>query len=87
MNHTQKIIGFSYMTWAWGLLIAITLLAWWLGTAEQSLAALGVIVTACFKVWIIAYQFMELKIAPAPLRLGFLLWVISIGAVLIYLIS
>ena len=87
LNQTQKIIGLSHMTWAWGLLMAITILAWKLGTLDQSLAALGVIVTACFKVWIIAHQFMELKIAPAPLRLGFLLWVIGIGAVLIYLIS
>lgn len=87
MHYAQKFLGLSHMTWAWGLLMAITLLAWWLGTAEQSLVVLGVIVTACLKVWIIAYQFMELKIAPAPLRSGFLVWVISIGAILIYLIS
>ncbi len=67
--------------------MAITLLAWWLGTAEQSFATQGVIATACLKVWIIAYQFMELKIAPTPLRLGFLLWVIVIGSILIYLTS
>ena len=90
MTHSKTIIGLSSMTWAWFLLVAVTMLAWWLAEGEQKIAGAtttAIFLTASVKIWIIGYQFMELKIAPAFLRYGFLLWVIGIGAVLIYLIS
>ena len=78
------------MTWAWVLLVAVTLLAWWLAEVEQKLAVattMAIIFTACVKIWIIGYQFMELKIAPAFLRYGFLLWLVAISCILIFLIT
>ena len=78
------------MTWAWFLLVVVTMLAWWLAEGEQKIAratTMAIFLTASVKIWIIGYQFMELKIAPAFLRYGFLLWVIGICAVLIYLIT
>ena len=78
------------MTWAWFLLVAVTMLAWWLAEGEQKIAGAtitAIFLTASVKIWIIGNEFMELKIAPVFLRYGFLLWVVGIGAVLIYLIT
>ena len=78
------------MTWAWILLVTVTMLAWWLAEGEQKLAVattMAIILTACVKIWIIGYQFMELKIAPAFLRYGFLLWLVAISCILIFLIT
>ncbi len=76
------------MTRAWLVLVSMTALAWWFGVSAQDavnatqVALLGVIATACIKIWIIGYQFMELRIAPAGLRYGFLAWVVGIGVIL-----
>ena len=78
------------MTWAWFLLVAVTMLAWWLAEGEQKIAGAtttAIFLTASVKIWIIGNEFMELKIAPVFLRYGFLLWVVGIAAVLIYLIT
>lgn len=67
---------------AWAALMIATGLSWWFGqtaqgTADYSQAAMaGVIITAFIKVWIIGYQFMELKSAPWWLRLVFNAWTI-----------
>ena len=76
------------MTWAWFLLVAVTMLAWWLAEGEQKIAGattMAIFLTASVKVWIIGYQFMELKIAPAFLRYGFLLWLVAISFTLLFL--
>lgn len=78
------------MTGAWFLLIAVTMLAWWLAEGEQKMAGAtttAIFITAFVKIWIIGYQFMELKLAPAFLRYGFLLWLIAISCILAFLIS
>lgn len=78
------------MTWAWFLLVAITMLAWWLAEGEQKMAdatTKAIFLTAAAKIWVIGYQFMELKLAPAFLRYGFLSWLISISCILVLLIS
>ena len=78
------------MTRAWFLLIAVTMLAWWLAEGEQKMAGAtttAIFITAFVKIWIIGYQFMELKLAPAFLRYGFLLWLIAISCILAFLIS
>ena len=78
------------MTGAWFLLIAVTMLAWWLAEGEQKMAGAtttAIFITAFVKIWIIGYQFMELKVAPAFLRYGFLLWLIAISCILAFLIS
>ena len=76
------------MTWAWFLLVAVTMLAWWLAEGEQKIAGAtttAIFLTASVKIWIIGYQFMELKIAPAFLRYGFLLWLVTISCTLLSL--
>ena len=76
------------MTWAWFLLIAVTMLAWWLAEGGQKIAGAtttAIFLTASVKIWIIGYQFMELKIAPAFLRYGFLLWLVTISCALLFL--
>ena len=78
------------MTWAWFLLVAVTMLAWWLAEGEQKIAGAtttAIFVTACVKIWIIGYQFMELKIAPAFLRYSFFLWLAAISCTLVFLIT
>ncbi|MBK6658319.1 MAG: cytochrome C oxidase subunit IV family protein [Proteobacteria bacterium] len=78
----------SSTTWAWLALVAMTLLAWSLGVFGQAsasdarLATLGVIATACMKVWLIARQFMDLRIAPPWLRYGFSAWIVAVGTLL-----
>ena len=52
------------MTWAWFLLVAVTMLAWWLADGEQEIAGgttTAIFLTACVKIWVIGFQFMELK--------------------------
>ena len=90
MNHSKQIIGLSLMTWAWFLLVAVTMLAWWLAEGEQKIAGAtttAIFLTACVKIWIIGYQFMELKIAPAFLRYSFFLWLVAISCTLVFLIT
>ena len=90
MNNSKQIIGLSLMTWAWLLLVAVTMLAWWLAEGEQKMAGattMAIFLTACVKIWVIGYQFMELKIAPAFLRYGFLLWLVTISCTLLFLFT
>ncbi len=78
------------MTWAWFLLVAVTMLASWLAEGEQKMAGAttaAIFLTASAKIWIIGYQFMELKLAPAFLRYGFLLWLVAISCTLVFLIT
>ena len=78
------------MTWAWFLLVAVTMLASWLAEGEQKMAGAAtaaIFLTASAKIWIIGYQFMELKVAPAFLRYGFLLWLVAISCTLVFLIT
>ena len=88
MNHSKQIIVLSLMTWAWFLLVAVTMLAWWLAEGEQNMAGattMAIFLTASVKIWVIGYQFMELKVAPAFLRYGFLLWLVAISCTLLFL--
>tara|TARA_B100000963_G_C22484904_1_gene606453 strand:+ start:719 stop:994 length:276 start_codon:yes stop_codon:yes gene_type:complete len=90
MNNSKQIIGLSLMTWAWLLLVAVTMLAWWIAEGEQKMpgsTTMAIFLTACVKIWVIGYQFMELKLAPAFLRYGFLLWLIAITCSLVFLIT
>ena len=76
------------MTWAWFLLVAVTMLAWWLAEGEQKLPVpppRQFFSRPSVKIWVIGYQFMELKIAPAFLRYGFLLWLVAISCTLLFL--
>lgn len=74
---------------AWLALIGATLIAWWLGETihdaqgDMRIAVAGVIATAFVKVWLVGFQFMELRHAPRWLRHGFDLWVVAIAITLV----
>ena len=89
MNTIIRIQGLSVMTWAWFVLVGMTVLAWWFGTASDSpdRVIVGVIITAAIKIWVIGYQFMELHHAPSFLHYAFVLWLIVISTVLLLLLG
>ena len=76
-------------TLAWAVLAGATLLAALFGHAARHgrgtmrLAVTGIILTAFAKIWLIGFQFMELKTAPRLLRHAFDLWVIGITTALL----
>ena len=80
-------------TLTWILLLAGTLLAWALGLSAQrghgigNMAKSGVILTAFLKVWLVGFQFMELRSAPRVLRFAFDAWVLCICIALIVIMT
>ena len=74
---------------AWLVLMAATGIAWWFGRAAQSAQGnaraemAGIIAIAAVKVWIIGFQFMEIKAAPKVLQYGFSAWLIGVSFALI----
>ncbi|MCK9284917.1 MAG: cytochrome C oxidase subunit IV family protein [Rhodocyclaceae bacterium] len=88
-NEKQSIAAIAPLTLAWGILVAATGIGWWFGHTAQiaqdgaRLSIAGVIVTAFFKVWLIGFQFMELKRAPRWLRHGYDAWVIVVCVTLV----
>jgi heme/copper-type cytochrome/quinol oxidase subunit 4 len=58
----------------WLVLIAATLISWWIGTGDAASPQLGtaaVFVVVFIKVRLVGLYFMELRDAPLPLRLLF----------------
>ena len=58
----------------WLVLIAATLISWWIGTDDAAKPQLGtavVLVVVLIKVRLIGLYFMELRDAPLPLRVLF----------------
>ena len=81
--------SFRPTTVAWALLMIATGIGWWFGATAQGssgnvrLAVAGVLVTAFAKVWLVGFQFMELRGAPRLLRHAFDAWVvIACGALI-----
>ena len=81
----------SRITAIWGLLIALTLLSWWLGTdhgvSSEQTASVLVLLVAFFKVRLVGLYFMELRTAPLPLRALFEGWcsVVATTVIVMYL--
>jgi hypothetical protein len=73
------------VTVVWLILMAATLLSWWLGDGHGAtkLAAVTVILTGFVKVALIGYHFMELREAPPQLRYAFFSWCIGVPSILI----
>lgn len=73
------------VTIVWLVLMAATLISWWLGDghAATRLAAVTVILTGFAKVALIGDHFMELRHAPPQLRYVFFSWCIGVPSVLI----
>ncbi len=71
----------------WLLLVLVTLCSWESTSLSINphVAATCVLLLALFKVRMIGLEFMELRTAPPPLRFGFEIWVVGIGAVLLWL--
>lgn len=70
----------------WLVLIAATLVSWGVGTDHgiaAELATVVVLVVAFVKVRLVGMYFMELKAAPAPLRLAFECYCVVVCAALI----
>jgi hypothetical protein len=72
----------------WLLLVIVTLFSWESVVMEgnRKVAASVVLLLAFFKVRMIGIEFMELKIAPLPLRIAFEVWILGICAVLLTLV-
>ena len=83
MNRDKTAALTDATTIAWLILVVATGVGWWLGQTGQAttdgvaLATAGVIVVAFIKVWIVAFQFMELRHAPRWLRHAFDAWIIA----------
>lgn len=83
-------------TLAWWLLVVATGLGWWLGQTGQlssqgvsrgvALATAGVVIVAFIKVWIVAFQFMELRHAPRWLRHAFDAWIVAVCVTLLVIL-
>jgi|ERR1700739_3066762 hypothetical protein len=69
----------------WLLLMALTLLSWWLGYGHGlgKLATISALILAFFKVSVVGAYYMELRFAPLALKLIFNGWVVFVCAVLI----
>ena len=71
--------------------MAVTGVAWWFGHAVQSahgnvnLEMAGIIVAAAVKVWIVGFQFMEIKTAHRLLQFVFSAWLIGVSIALIFI--
>lgn len=89
MNQRKTGVLNDATTSAWLILMVATGLGWWLGQAGKTgaqgmaLATAGVIVVAFAKVWIVGFQFMELRHAPRWLRHAFDTWIIAVSVVLL----
>ena len=79
----------------WAGLMLATGYSWWVGAddsagaGDASLVTVSILIVAFAKVHFVGMHFMELRHAPAPLRLMFHGWylVFCVAMVLIYLVA
>ncbi len=86
MNQHGTDLAARPMTVTWLVLLVATAVGWWLGAGTASgasLAIAGVLVVAFAKVWLVAFQFMELRTAPRWLRHVFEVWIVGVCVVLL----
>ena len=72
------------MSWIWRLLVCATLAGWALAEHHGAgqWTVLAVMLFALFKARLVFLHFMELKLAPRPLRLIFEVWITgSVGMI------
>ena len=69
----------------WAVLVAATLVSWWLGDGHEAArtATVAVLAVAFVKVYLVGIYFMELRALPSPLRLAFTAWCVLIPAILV----
>jgi len=79
----------SKITAVWILLVAATLLSWWLGTDhgfgadDHQAAAVIILLVAFFKARLVGSYFMELRDAPPALRWSFEAYIGAVCALLV----
>lgn len=77
----------SAITVIWFVLVAATLLSWWLGTDhgfdDAQLVSSLVLLVAFIKVRFVGLYFMELRHAPIPLRIVWEVWCLVVVSVVI----
>ena len=85
MSRATNSVWGNATTVAWLILVVATGVGWWLGQTPQgvALATAGVIIVAFIKVWIVGFQFMELRHAPRWLRHAFDAWIIIVSVALL----
>jgi len=90
-NSQQHSLLRDATTIAWLILVGATAIGWWLGVTSQNaqngilFTTVGILISAFLKVWIVGFQFMELKHAPRWLRHSFDAWVVVMCAALVIL--
>ena len=91
MTNKQALITHPF-TLTWLLLVVATGIGWWFGQTAQStqgnvsLAVSGVIIMAFVKIWLVGFQFMELKHAHSFWKAIFTIYACLIGGILMILL-
>lgn len=69
----------------WVALVIATCASWWLGVGHgpRTVAAVAVIAVAFLKVHLVGAHFMDLRAAPAFLRMAFNAWILLTSGALI----
>jgi hypothetical protein len=69
----------------WLVLVVVTFCSWesTVIAGGRHIAATAVLLLAFFKVRLIGLEFMELRLAPLPLRIAFEIWLLGTCAVLL----
>lgn len=75
-------------TFAWLALMLATGVSWWFGHAVRgaqgniSAEVVGIIGAGAIKVWIVGFQFMEIRTAPKLLQIAFSAWLVAVSIAL-----
>lgn len=72
-------------TLVWLLLVSATCLTGWLAETERGVrwAVVAMLLIASAKIWLIMQNFMELRHAPLPWRLGLGAWLVAVTAIVL----
>lgn len=74
----------------WALLVAFTLISWWLGHGPEQLGAslltALILLVAIIKARLVILNFMELRTAPLALRLVLEAWCAGVYLMLVFLL-
>lgn len=78
------------LDYIWALLITITIGSWWLGHAPtapgesaQGIITIAALLTAALKVWLIMWNFMEVRGGPLWLRNSTAVWLVAVLVLLL----
>lgn len=83
----------TYVVGAWGALVVLTAISWWLGADHEvaglgtRFAAISILVVTFAKIYVVGHSFMELREAARWLQYAFKAWcaVVCITLCILYL--